>query len=65
MPPKSRWKNYKDNKMKGLLNKKLTVRFTDDDKDTLHKIKKRTGQSYAEIIREAVYAYYRKDFGTR
>lgn len=45
-------------KDKDILKHRITVRFNKDDKEILRALKKSTGISYAQLIREAVYAYY-------
>lgn len=46
---------------KNLLNKRITVRITADDRIAIKRISERDGISKAEVMRTAFYDYYAKD----
>lgn len=60
-------KNKRHNKTddKDLLTKRVSVRFTADDKITLTNISRRGGMTRSAVIRQALYAYYATDFNKR
>lgn len=65
----SQYKRRKRGKInkKDLLNKKMTVRVTSEDKLVLKQIRKDLDKptSYAEIVRTALYGYYSEYFDKR
>lgn len=66
MTRRKRYKSGKANK-KDLLNKKMTVRITSEDKLILKKIRREMERpvSYAEVMRTALYGYYSEYFDKR
>ena len=52
-------------KRKRILDRRITVRFSEEDKMALTEVKKNTGLSYAQILRDSVHAYYRDYFTER
>lgn len=58
-------KARKKKRRERILVKKVTVRFSKEDKTALTQIKRNTGLSYAQILRDSVHAYYRDYFTKR
>lgn len=58
-------KGHKKVNERDLLSKKLSIRFSSEDKMILTHIRRRDGGTYASIVRGAVYEKYAKDFGKR